>query len=117
MKICHVCNAECNDDAEICLICGADLSEKQSTEESTEASDENTIANPVLLATFEDFISAEIFMDILNEKGIFFTYDEPAIKITFGGSLVASNIFVDDSDFEAAKLLYDEFIQSQKESD
>ena len=32
MKICHVCNFECEDKAELCPVCGADLANVESNE-------------------------------------------------------------------------------------
>ena len=106
MKICHVCKAECEDNAEFCPVCNANLETADNTEEYI-------VENPILVASFEDFVSAEIFMDILNENGIEFTCDQPEIRVTFGGGLVANNIFVDEKNFEEAKKLYDDFSQSE----
>ena len=36
MKICHVCNCECEDNAELCPICGADLTVKSEEKEEIE---------------------------------------------------------------------------------
>ena len=63
MIICHVCKKECNDDMELCPICGAELG--VAVEEKNEEANIDIMENPTLLASFEDVISAEIFKDIL----------------------------------------------------
>ena len=104
MKICHVCKAECEDETELCPVCGADLTggEEENSEE------EIVINNPVLLATVDDVVSSEILKDLLKENGILFTCDsdeEGTLKVTFGGSFIADDIYVDESDFERAFML------------
>lgn len=118
MKICHVCKVECEDNAELCHVCGADLSEiaPQITEETTEEILE--IKNPVLLASIEDVVSAEIFKDILNDSGILYSCSEPneeGIKVVFGGGLISEDIYVDEKDFEIAERLYAEFLASEEQ--
>ena len=39
MKVCHVCKAECDDAAELCPVCGADLTAEITEEEEKEESD------------------------------------------------------------------------------
>ena len=51
MKVCHVCKAECDDAAELCPVCGADLTAEIAAEEEKE---EKIINTPVLLATLDD---------------------------------------------------------------
>lgn len=117
MKICHVCKAECDDSAELCPVCGADLTVDNKEEEATE---EIILNNPVLLATVDDVVSSEILKDLLKENGIPFTCDsddEGTLKVTFGGSFVADDIYVDDSDFEKASQVYDDFLNSEPEFD
>ncbi len=113
MKICHVCNAQCDDTAELCPVCGADL-----IAVNDEATEEKVIENPVLLATLDDFVSAEILRDILNENGIpnsgSSNDEEGIVKVTFGGAFVAEEVFVDSSDFEKAEELYKEFLASEE---
>ena len=36
MKVCHVCKAECDDAAELCPVCGADLTAEITEEEEKE---------------------------------------------------------------------------------
>ena len=116
MKICHVCKAECEDETELCPVCGADLTggEEENSEE------EIVINNPVLLATVDDVVSSEILKDLLKENGIMFTCDsdeEGTLKVTFGGSFIADDIYVDESDFERASQIYDDFLNSEPEFD
>ena len=56
MKICHVCKAECEDETELCPVCGADLT----VGEEERSEEEAVINNPVLLATVDDVVSSEI---------------------------------------------------------
>ena len=117
MKICHVCKAECDDFAELCPVCGAELTGDNGEEEATE---EIILNNPVLLATVDDVVSSEILKDLLKENGIPFTCDsddEGTLKVTFGGSFVADDIYVDDSDFEKASQVYEDFLNSEPEFD
>lgn len=117
MKTCHVCNAVCEDNAELCPVCGADLAlfEEEKTEEIKE------ITEPVLVATISDVVSAEIFKDVLRDSGILFSCDDEeesgGMRVVFGGGFAATDIYVDNSDFEAAKELYEEFLKSETEFD
>lgn len=111
MKNCHVCNFECEDNAELCPVCGADLNR----EVIEEVSQVKTSFEPILLATFEDVVSAEIFKDILNENEIAYSNGEgeTSIKVLFGGGFAAEDIYVDKSDFEKAEALYNEFLETE----
>ena len=114
MKNCHVCGLECDEAVELCPICGADLS---GVEESIEETEEAVIKNPVLLATFEDVVSAEIFKDILVDNNIIFSSsnnDTGSIRVVFGGGFLSEEIYVEESEFEAAQKLYDEFLNSEE---
>lgn len=116
MKICHVCKAECEDETELCPVCGADLT----VGEEERSEEEAVINNPVLLATVDDVVSSEILKDLLKENGILFTCDsdeEGTLKVTFGGSFIADDIYVDESDFERASQIYDDFLNSEPEFD
>ncbi len=115
MKHCHVCKTECEDNAELCPICGADLTEEY--EENIEKSNDETVAEPVLVANFEDMVSAEIFRDILLENGIPYSCSDDAMRVTFGGGFVSQDIFVDASNYDEAQQLYNEFIETQPEFD
>ena len=110
MKICHVCKYECDDEAELCPVCGAELTVAQ--EAGPEAETEMILENPVLLATFEDVVSAEIFKDMLKENAIPFSCDGEdgaVMKVTFGGSFIAEDLYVDESNYNRAAELYEEF--------
>ena len=126
MKICHVCKAECEDFVELCPVCGADLSNVM--DENTPNGDalyeneneEIVIKNPVLLASFEDVVSAEIFKDILKDNDIPFAGNEEdgaSVRVVFGGGLVSEEIYVDNSNFEKANGLYEEFLASEADFD
>lgn len=118
MKICHVCKAECEENAELCPVCGADLTEN--TMEETAETEEIILNKPVLLASLDDVVSSEILKDLLSENGIPFscdTEDEGTLKVTFGGSFSADDIYVDEGDFERANQIYEDFLNSEPEFD
>lgn len=121
MKTCHVCFAECEDFSELCPICGADLSRENGKEATDEEIKEKTVKEPVLLATLEDVVSAEIFKDILKDNGIAYFCDdsstEGAMQVLFGGSFIAENIYVDSSDYNTADELYSVFLENEPEFD
>ncbi len=116
MKICHVCKCECEDNAELCPICGAYLT---SDTEVIDNEEEKIIENPVLLASIDDVVSAEILRDILNENGIPNSSSDAGesgtMRVTFGGGFIAEEIYVDSCDFEKADELYREFLESEEE--
>ena len=118
MKICHVCKAECEENAELCPVCGADLT--VNTMEETAETEEMILNKPVLLASLDDVVSSEILKDLLIENGIPFscdTEDEGTLKVTFGGSFSADDIYVDEGDFERANQIYEDFLNSEPEFD
>lgn len=119
MKICHVCGKECTDEMEFCDVCGADLT--ISVEEITQEDKETDLLNnPMVVASLEDVVSAEIFKDLLNEKGIKYTSNSlegSTMKVSFGGAFVAEDICVDESDYEKASEIYEEFINAEPEFD
>jgi hypothetical protein len=118
MKTCHVCLCECEDYAELCPVCGADLTGVENSE--TENVIDRVIEKPVLLATLDDVVSAEILRDILNSNGIPNSGSESdggAMKVVFGGGFVAEEIYVDSCDYEKAEELYNEFLNSAEEFD
>ena len=87
---------------------------------SEEEKEEKVINNPVLLATLDDVVSAEILKDLLTEAGILYSSDSDAdgtMKVTFGGSFVAEDIYVDEQDLDAANTVYDEFLNSEPQFD
>lgn len=118
MKICHVCKAECEENAELCPVCGADLT--VNTMEETAETEEIILNKPVLLASLDDVVSSEILKDLLSENGIPFscdTEDEGTLKVTFGGSFSADDIYVDEGNFERANQIYEDFLNSEPEFD
>ena len=114
MKICHVCGIECDDSQEVCLVCGADLTESEAVSEENGAT---VINEPVLVATFEDVVSSEIFRDILTDNGIPYSMgnDDGAIVVMFGGGFSTDEIYVDKCDFDKAEALYNDFLENQPE--
>ena len=118
MKICYVCKAECEENAELCPVCGADLT--VNTMEETAETEEIILNKPVLLASLDDVVSSEILKDLLSENGIPFscdTEDEGTLKVTFGGSFSADDIYVDEGNFERANQIYEDFLNSEPEFD
>jgi hypothetical protein len=116
MKNCHVCNQLCDDTAELCPICGALLTDNDAVVEDAENPVEERKIEPVLLATFEDLVSAEIFKDVLTDNKIPYSdSEEDTMRVVFGGSFASEEIYVDESDYNEAKELYDEFMANEPE--
>ena len=119
MIICHVCAAECEDEAELCPVCGAVLNRPE-TEEVEEA-ENDIIENPTLLTSFEDLISAEVFKDVLKENEIPFTCSsemgDNTIQVMFGGGFVAEDIYVGEENLEVARQLLEDFNSQEIEFD
>lgn len=117
MKNCHVCNQLCEDNAELCPICGAMLLDENVVEESeSENSEEERKIEPVLLAVFEDLVTAEIFKDVLTDNKIPYSdSQEDTMRVVFGGSFASEEIYVDQADYDKAKELYDEFMANEPE--
>ena len=118
MKTCHVCKALCEDNAELCHVCGADLiRETEENADNEEKAVVTEITDPVLVATIEDIVSAEIFKDILKDNGILFSSDDEeengGMRVVFGGGFASTEIYVDNNDFERAKQLYEEFLETE----
>lgn len=114
MKECHVCFYMCGDDDEICPICGAELKEKPA-EEPEKTVEPAGIKNPVLAASVDSPVTAEIFKDILSESGIpyFEDGDGDIMHTGFGGSFFAVDIFVDESDLDEAQSLYKNLVDNE----
>lgn len=113
MKICHVCLTECDDNFELCPLCGADLT-SQNKEEAVSSQPE--VINPTFLTKFEDIVSAEIFEDILNDNGIptvSAENEEGSMHVLFGGSFFAKEIYVDENDLETAQILLKDFLENE----
>ncbi len=115
MKNCHVCGAEYEDFVEVCADCGALLHTEEEAAE-IEQQEMEAIHNPVLVASCEDVITAEIFRDVLTDNGIAYTddsRDNVAIKVLFGGGLEAEKIYVDEKNLEKAKELYEQVVNAE----
>ncbi len=110
MKNCHVCNHLCDNNAELCPICGADLTTVY--DEVEQAVIEEKI-EPVLLTTFEDLVSAEIFKDILTDNKIPYSGNEESMRVVFGGGFASEEIYVDKTDFDNARKLLEEFLANE----
>lgn len=110
MKVCHVCQYICDDDAELCPICGAELTEDEESLE--EEALEVVIDDPELAATFNDIVLAEVFCDRLKENDIIFSIEEPdlssSMHMGFGGFYTEINVYVDKSDYDKAKEIFDD---------
>ena len=109
---CRVCGCECEENAELCLVCGAEL-----TLEENQKSEAKIIEKPVMVAAVEDVVTAEIFKDVLEQSGILYSLgeanDNKGIKIGFGGEFITEKIYVDEGDLEKAKELYKGVLESE----
>ena len=127
MKNCHVCGYACDNDAEICLLCGAELKtfelyeqelkEAEELKAKKEAEEALIVKKPVLAASVDNVVAAEIYKDVLRDNGIVFTCDESedAMQIVFGGGFSALEIFVNEEDLEIAQQLYENVISAEIE--
>ena len=120
MKECHVCLTLCEDDAELCPICGAELLVEPEEEPEKEPENESPATrqapeNLVLAASADSPVTAEIFKDILAENGIAYSVDEQGdiMHTGFGGSYFAVDIYVDEKDVDIAKELYRNLSESE----
>ncbi len=124
MKTCHVCGVECENDADICAVCGAELKtfemyeqelEQKAEAEAKRAAEEALIIKkPVIAATVENVVAAEIYKDVLRDNGINFTCDESddSMQIVFGGGFSAVEIYVNETDLEIAQQLYENVVNA-----
>ena len=111
MKECHVCFYMCDDEAELCPLCGAELKSEKTDDRAKEIKEPakpDIIKNPVLAASVDSPVTAEIFKDILVENGISYSADSKGdvLHTGFGGSFFAIDIYVDEDNLEDAKNLY-----------
>lgn len=111
MKECHVCFYMCDDEAELCPLCGAELKSEvtdDKAKEIKEPAEPDIIKSPVLAASVDSPVTAEIFKDILVENGISFSADSKGdvLHTGFGGSFFAIDIYVDEDNLEEAQSLY-----------
>ena len=118
MKNCHVCGTSCENEAEICSKCGAELQAFEEYERALaekEEKEKTTITTPVLAVSVDNVVTAEIFKDILTENEIAFSCDEneDGMHIGFGGSFFAVDVYVDERNLERAKELYREVLESE----
>ena len=97
---------------ELCPACGAELRDIATEEEQT--AQETVIENPVLAIEVEDVLTAEVYRDKLSENQIPFicdsAEDDGSMKVLFGGGFIAEDIYVDASNLEEAKRLYEEVL-------
>ncbi len=129
MKNCHVCGFACENDAEICTLCGAELKtfemyeqelkETQEREAEIAAEEALIVKKPVLAASVDNVVAAEIYKDVLRDNGIVFTCDESedAMQIVFGGGFSAQEIYVNEKDLEIAQQLYENVVNAQIDFD
>ncbi|MBQ6885614.1 MAG: DUF2007 domain-containing protein [Clostridia bacterium] len=129
MKTCHVCGAACENDAEICMLCGAELKTFEAYEKEIREAEELAaqkaaeealiVKKPVLAASVDNIVAAEIYKDVLRDNGIVFTCDESedAMQIVFGGGFTAQEIYVNESDLEIAQQLYENVVNAQMDFD
>ena len=127
MKNCHVCGFECENDAEVCLVCGAELKTFEAYEqelkeaeelEAKKAAEEALIVkNPALAASVDNVVAAEIYKDVLRDNNIVFTCDESedAMQIVFGGGFSAQEIYVNEKDLEIAQQFYETVVNAEME--
>lgn len=129
MKICHVCGFSCDNDADICTLCGAELKTFEAYEKELQVAQEKAaqqaaqdalvVKQPVLAATVDNVVAAEIYKDVLRDNGIIFTCDEneDAMQIVFGGGFSAQKIYVNECDLEIAQQLYENVVSAQLDFD
>ena len=119
MKICHVCAFECDETAELCPKCGAEL--KNAEEAATEETEANALLEPTLVVSVADVITAEVYRDVLSENSIPFTCDtaesDGSMKVLFGGGFVTEDIYVDASNLEKATELYEQVLEMLENED
>lgn len=129
MKTCHVCGFACDNDAEICALCGAELKTFEMYEQELKEAEEREaqkaaeealiVKKPVLAASVDNVVAAEIYKDVLRDNGIVFTCDESddAMQIVFGGGFNAQEIYVNEQDLEIAQQLYENVVNAQMDFD
>ena len=127
MKTCHVCGFECENDADVCLVCGAELKtfeayeqelrEAEELKAKQEAEEALIVKNPVLAASVDNIVAAEIYKDVLRDNGIVFTCDETedTMQIVFGGGFTVQEIYVNEKDLEIAQQLYENVANAEME--
>ena len=75
---------------------------------------------PVLVAVIENTTESEIFQDILSENNIPFICRQDGagayLKVLAGGLLVADSIYVEESNLQKAKELYEVYLKTEVET-
>lgn len=129
MKTCHVCGFACENDAENCVLCGAELKTFELYEQELKEAEEQAakkaaeeariIKKPVLAASVDNVVAAEIYKDVLRDNNINFTCDESedAMQIVFGGGFTVQEIYVNEGDLEIAQALYENVVGAQMDFD
>ncbi|MBQ2933726.1 MAG: hypothetical protein IJE02_03815 [Clostridia bacterium] len=129
MKTCHVCGFACENDAENCVLCGAELKTFELYEQELKEAEEQAakkaaeeariIKKPVLAASVDNVVAAEIYKDVLRDNNINFTCDESedAMQIVFGGGFTVQEIYVNECDLEIAQALYENVVDAQMDFD
>ena len=122
-----MCGFACENDADVCALCGAELKTFEAYEqelkeaeelEAKKAAEEALIVkNPVLAASVDNVVAAEIYKDVLRDNNIVFTCDESedAMQIVFGGGFSAQEIYVNEKDLEIAQQLYETVVNAEME--
>ena len=92
-----------------------ELREREEQQAKKAAQEALIIKNPVLAATVDNVVAAEIYKDVLRDSNINFTCDEneDAMQIVFGGGFNAQKIYVNESDLEIAQQLYENVVNAQ----
>lgn len=129
MKNCHVCGFACENNAENCPLCGAELKTFEAYEQAIKEAEEQAakkaaeeariIKKPVLAASVDNVVAAEIYKDVLRDNNINFTCDESddAMQIVFGGGFSVQEIYVNEGDLEIAQALYENVVSAQMDFD
>ena len=119
MRICHVCNAEFDEDMDLCPVCGAEYRD-DAEDGRDESSEKEVIENPVLAATVDNILTAEMYADALTDANIpYFTDEEQSggMRMGFGGSFFAVQVFVDESNLAIAEELYENVCKNAEDFD
>ena len=117
MKVCHVCGACCEDTAELCFVCGAEFLSDDVTVANSDGEIEATINEPVLAASLQDFVSAQILCDMLAENKIPYSFgnsDDVGMQITFNGAFADIDVYVEKRDYEKSQAVYEEFLLTEQ---
>lgn len=112
MKTCHVCGYVCEENEELCPKCGAALIDDEAENEKVV----EEINKPVLLATVNDPVTAEILGDVLLDNGIAYIFGEQngAMHIGFGGGFIAIDVYVDEENLDDAQKIYEDVLNSEE---